>query len=85
MTVDGDFFSKNNQNNHVCSNYSDYFLVMCDPPEVEPDDISESDSHHSFAIGVVEDKENIDIFPTTNAADEYFKVRAETADGGRNN
>ena len=26
---------------------------MCDPPGVEPDDISEANSHHSFAICVV--------------------------------
>ena len=38
-----------------------------------------------FAIGVVEDKENIDIWPTTNAVDENFEVRADTAYGGRNN
>ena len=34
------FFSKNNQNNHVFRNDSDDFLGMCDPPDVEPDDIS---------------------------------------------
>ena len=58
---------------------------MCDPPDVEPDDISEANSHHSFAIGVVQDKENIENFPTTNTADENFVVRAETAYCGKNN
>ena len=58
---------------------------MCEPPDVEPDDTSEDNSHNSFAIGVVEDKENIEIFPTTNAADENSEVRAETAHGGQNN
>ena len=58
---------------------------MCDPPDVEPDDISEANYQNSFAIGVVEDKENIENFPTTNAADENFEVIAETAYGGRNN
>ena len=58
---------------------------MCYPPVVEPDDISEANSQKYFAIGVVEDKENIEICPTTNAADEIFEIRAETADGGRNN
>ena len=43
---------------------------MCDPPVVEPDDISETNSHNYFAIGVAEYKENIEIFPATNAADE---------------
>ena len=50
------FFSKNNQNNHVCRNYLDGFLGMCDPPEVEPDDISEANSKNYFAIDVVEDR-----------------------------
>ena len=52
-------FSMNNQNNHVCRNYSDDFLGMCDPPDVEPDDISEANYQNSFAIDVVEDKEKI--------------------------
>ena len=36
-------------------------------------------------IGVVEDKENIENFPTTNTDDENFEVRAETTYGGLNN
>ena len=58
---------------------------MYEPPEVEPDDISEANYHNYFAIVVVEDKENIEIFPTTNTADENFEVRAETVYGGQNN
>ena len=58
---------------------------MCDPPDVEPDDISEANYQDYFTIGVIEDKENIEICPTTNAADEIFEVRAETAYGVRNN
>ena len=58
---------------------------MCDPPDVEPDDISEANYQDCFAISVVEDKEKIEICPTTNAADENFEVRAETAYGVRNN
>ena len=58
---------------------------MCEPPDVEPDDISEANSQNYFAIVVVEDKENTEDFPTTNAADENFEVRAEIAYGGRNN
>ena len=50
---------------------------MCDPNDVEPDDIPEANSLNYFAIGVVEDKENIKISPTTNADDENSKVRAE--------
>ena len=50
------FFSKNNQKNHICSNDSYDFFGICDPPDVEPDDISEANSHTYFAIGVVEDK-----------------------------
>ena len=57
-TVDGDYFSKNYQNNHLFRNDSDGFLGICDPPGIEPDDISEDNSQNSFAIGVVEDKEN---------------------------
>ena len=53
VTVDGYFFSKNNQNNHVCSNDSYDFLGMCDPPDFEPDDISEASYQNYFAIGVV--------------------------------
>ena len=34
---------------------------MCNPPDLEPDDISEANSQNYFAIGVVEDKENIEI------------------------
>ena len=56
MTVDRDFVSKNNQNNHVCSNDSDYFPEMCDPPNLEHDDITEANPQNSFTIGVVEDK-----------------------------
>ena len=55
MTVDG-FFSRNNQKNHVCSNDLDGFIGIFDPPDVEPDDISEANSHNYSAIGVVEDK-----------------------------
>ena len=51
---------------------------MCDPTDVEPDDISEANSHNYFAIGVVEDKENIEICPTNNADDENFEVKSET-------
>ena len=75
-------FSRNNQNNHVYINDSDGFLRICDSPEVEPDDISEANSQNYFAIGVVEDKENIEIRPTTNAVNDNSEVRAETADGG---
>ena len=53
MTVDGDFFSKNNQNNHVCSNDSDDFLGICDPHDVEIDDISEANYQNYFAIIVL--------------------------------
>ena len=58
---------------------------MCEPPDVEPDDISEANSQNYFAIGVVEDKENTENFPTTNAADENFEVRTGTEYGGQNN
>ena len=50
------FFSKNNQNNHVCSNDWDDFIGMCEPPDVEPDDISEANSQNYSAIGVGKDK-----------------------------
>ena len=53
------FLYENNQKNHVCRNYLGYFIVMCDLPDVEPDYIPEANSQNSFAIGVVEDKENI--------------------------
>ena len=58
---------------------------MCDPPDVEPNDISEANSQNYFTICVVEDKYNFEIFPTTNNAYEIFEVRAETAYGGQNN
>ena len=45
VTIYGDF-SKNNQNNHVCRNHLDGFLGMCDPSDVELDDISESNSEN---------------------------------------
>ena len=48
--------SNNNQNNHVCSNNLFAFLWMCDPYDVEPDDISKANSWKYFAIGVVDDK-----------------------------
>ena len=58
---------------------------MCDPPDVRDYDISEANSQNSFAVGVVEDKENIEIFPTTDTAGESFDVRSEAAyDGQRN-
>ena len=62
--------SKKIKNNHLCNNDLDDFIGMCDPPDIEPDDISEANSQNYFAIGVVEDKENIEIFPTTNAINE---------------
>ena len=65
--------------------WSRLFIGMCDPPDVEPDDILEASSQKKKSICVVEDKVNIEISPTTNAADENFEVRAETADSGRNN
>ena len=58
---------------------------MYDPPDVEPDDISEANSQNSFGIGVVEDKENIEISQLLILPIEKFEVRAETAYGGRNN
>ena len=81
VTVEGYLFSMNNQNNHVCSNVSDDFLGICDQPNVEPDDIPEANPRNSFAISVVEDKENIEIVPTTNDANGSFEVRSETAYG----
>ena len=78
-------FSNNNQNIRVCRNDLYGFLGICDPPGFEPDDISEANSQNSFAVGVVEDKENIEIFPTINDADKNFEVRSESAYGGRNN
>ena len=56
---------------------------MCNPPDLEPDDISEANSQNYFSIGVVEDKENIETFPTNNAADENSEVRSETVYSGR--
>ena len=37
-------FSNNNQNNHVCRNYLDYFLGMCDPPDFDFEGILEANS-----------------------------------------
>ena len=68
------FLSENNQNNYVCSNDSDDFIGISEPPDSEPDDISEAYSQYSFAIGVVEDKEYIELSPTTNAANEILKL-----------
>ena len=51
---------------------------MCDPTDIEADDISEASSQNSLVIGVVEDKENIEICPTNNADDENFEVKSET-------
>ena len=79
------YFSKYNKNNHVLSNDSDDFLGMCDPPDVEPGDISEANPKYYSEIGVVQNKGSIEIFPTTNSADGIFWVRAETEYGGRNN
>ena len=57
VTVDWDYYySNNNQENHVWRNYSDDFLGMCDPPDVEPYDILEANYHNYFMIGAVEDK-----------------------------
>ena len=84
VTVDGDFFSKNNQNNHVWSNDSDDFLVMCDPPYVEADDISEANYQNLLRLVLLKIKKHWN-FPTTNAADVNFEVRYETAYSGRNN
>ena len=74
-----EIFSKNNQNNHVYRNDSYDFLVICDPPDVKPNDISEANSQNSFAISVVEDKQNIENFPTNNTDDENYEVGYETA------
>ena len=58
---------------------------MCDPPEVEPDDIPEINSQNYFAIAVVEDEENIEICSTTNADNEFSEFRVETTYDGWNN
>ena len=55
------------------------------PPDVEPNDISEANSYNSFAINVVEEKENIKICASTNADNKFFGVKAETAYGRQNN
>ena len=73
-------FSRNSQNNHVCSNDLDKKIGMSEPPDVEYDYVSKDNSWNSFVIGVVEDK-NIEILPTTNAADQNVEVRAETSYG----
>ena len=78
-------FIKNNQNSHVCRNYLDGFLEFCDPPDVEPDDISEANSQNYFVIGVVKYEGNIEICPTTNAAGEDFEIRDGTSYSGQNN
>ena len=70
---------------YVCINYLDDFLGMCDRLGVEPDDILEANYQNYFAIGVVENKENVENCPSTTAADEFFDVRAITAYGGRDN
>ena len=76
MTVDGDyFFSKNKQNNNICSKYLDDFLEICDRPDVEPDYMSEANYQNYFANGVVEDKEKNENFPNTNAADNVLKLQ----------
>ena len=57
VIVNGDYyFYKNKHNNNVCRKDSDDFLGMCDPPDIEYDDISEDNSKNYFLIGVVEDK-----------------------------
>ena len=56
VTVDGDFVSNINQNNHVFGNYLDTFIGVCDPPDIEPDDLSESNYYNYFVIGVVEEE-----------------------------
>ena len=58
---------------------------MCDLPDVEPHEILEANYQNYFPVGVVEDKENIEICSTTSSAGENLEVRAETAYGGRNN
>ena len=75
VTVDGDFF-RNKQNNHVCRNGLYDFLGLCGLPEVEPDDTPEANYQNSFVIGVVEDKESFETFPTDDSADEDFEVRS---------
>ena len=79
VTVDGDFYFLIISKTIVHAAMIRWFLGVCDPLGVEPNDISKSNSQNSFEIGAVEDKENIEIFPTTNAKDEYFEVRVETA------
>ena len=61
------------------------FFLMCEPPDVEPGDTPEVNSQKYFAIAVAEDEENIEICSTTNADEENFGVRAETAYGGQHN
>ena len=47
---------------------------MFDPSDVEPNDISESNFHICFAIGVVEDKENIGISQLLMLPMKIFKL-----------
>ena len=68
------FFSKNIQNNHVCSNDLDGFLLMCEPPDVEPDYLSEANSQNSFAIDVVEGKKTLRFAQLIMLPMEIFKL-----------
>ena len=61
------------------------FFLMCDSPDVGPDDRSESNYKNSFAIGVFKERENIEIPPTNNSDNENCEVRYETSYGGQKN
>eukprot|EP00957_Ditylum_brightwellii_P072505 5510262-Ditylum_brightwellii.AAC.1 len=58
---------------------------MCDPPDLDADKFSENGSQDSFDIGVVDNEQDDEICPTTNAADEHVEIHADTAYGGENN
>ena len=74
VTVDGHYYFYKKEEKNVNSNDLYDYLGMCDPMDVEPDDISEANYQSSLAFGIVEEKENNGNFPTTNAADDFFNL-----------
>lgn len=57
---------------------------MCDPPDIEDDNVSSTGSVNSFQIRLI-DMEEEEIIPTTNAADDNVDIQAQTIYGGKDN
>ena len=80
---DGAYLFEHENNEKNKDDNMDEYLGMADIPDIEIDDISETNSVNSMIMELNTDED--EILPTTNAAEDNINIETETAYGGNNN